>query len=139
MGVGGGDNHKHNWDYQDDYFRIMKYIRNDEVLAALQVIIEQFGDHIEPHYVALVNQIPTDFQNYCKSGEDNDDAAMAVAQCLECIAPLLKGIFDQTELFKAMLPQLVPLYLYILVNNREYTEYLEYDLDILASLTYSPD
>ena len=64
---------------------------------------------------------------------------MDAAQCLEVIAKFLKGIFDQTELFKAMVPQLVPLYLYILVNNREYTEYLEYDLDILASLTYSPD
>jgi len=122
-----------------EYFRIMTEIGNDEVVAALQVIIDQFGDHIEPHAVALVTQLSTAFQNYCGAGEDDDDAAMAAAQCLECIATVLKGICERPELFKAMEPQLVPLCLQILGNDGEYIEYLEYALDILTFLTYFPD
>ena len=79
----------------------MTEIGNDEVLAALQVIIDQFGDHIDPHAVALVTQLSIALQNHFGAGEDNDDAAMSAAQCLECIVMALKEICGQSELFKA--------------------------------------
>ena len=82
----------------------MTKIGNDEVVAAFQVIIDQFGDHIDPHAVALVTHIFTVFQNYCGAGEDNDNAAIATAQCLECIDTVLKRIFKRPENFKAMEP-----------------------------------
>jgi len=122
-----------------EYFRIMTEIGNDEVVAALQVIIDKFGDHIEPHAVALVTQLSAAFENYCSTGEDDDDAAMAAAQCLECIATVLKGICERPDLFKSMEPQLVPLVLQILGNDGAFIEYLEYALDILTFLTYFPD
>eukprot|EP00566_Odontella_aurita_P002311 CAMPEP_0113571984 /NCGR_PEP_ID=MMETSP0015_2-20120614/25852_1 /TAXON_ID=2838 /ORGANISM="Odontella" /LENGTH=1096 /DNA_ID=CAMNT_0000474985 /DNA_START=725 /DNA_END=4015 /DNA_ORIENTATION=+ /assembly_acc=CAM_ASM_000160 len=122
-----------------EYFRIMTEIGNDEVVAALQVIIDRFGDHIEPHAVALVTQLATAFQNYCGAGEEDDDAALAAAQCLECVATVLKGICERPELYKSMEPQLVPLCLQILGNDGEYIEYLEYALDILTFLTYFPE
>ena len=46
----------------------MTYIGNDEVVAALQVIIDHFGDNIEPHAVALVTHLSIAFQNYCGAG-----------------------------------------------------------------------
>eukprot|EP00558_Chaetoceros_sp_UNC1202_P011784 CAMPEP_0197253066 /NCGR_PEP_ID=MMETSP1429-20130617/63540_1 /TAXON_ID=49237 /ORGANISM="Chaetoceros sp., Strain UNC1202" /LENGTH=55 /DNA_ID=CAMNT_0042715613 /DNA_START=54 /DNA_END=217 /DNA_ORIENTATION=- len=55
----------------------MNEIGNDEVIAALQAIIDKFGDHIEPHAVALVTQLTAAFTAYCDAGEDDDDAAMA--------------------------------------------------------------
>jgi len=122
-----------------EYFRIMTEIGNDEVVAALQVIIDRFGDHIEPHAVALVTQLAASFNNYCDAGEDDDDAAMAAAQCLECIATVLKGICERPDLYTAMEPQLVPLVLQILGNDGAFIEYLEYALDILTFLTYFPD
>jgi hypothetical protein len=122
-----------------EYFRIMNEIGNDEVVAALQVIIDKFGDHIEPHAVALVTQLSQAFSNYCNAGEDDDDAAMAAAQCLECISTVLKGICERPELYRSMEPNLVPLVLQILGNDGEYMEYLEYALDILTFLTYFPE
>ena len=76
------DNHKRDSDSQEDEFRIMTEIGNDEVVAALQVIIDQFGDHIDTHAVALVTQLSTALQNYCGAGEEDNDAAMAATQCL---------------------------------------------------------
>ena len=61
-----------------EYFRIMNEIGNDEVVSALQVIIEQFGDHIEPHAVALIGQLSGAFSQYCSAGEDDDCGLLAV-------------------------------------------------------------
>mmetsp|Transcript_46986 Transcript_46986/g.69588 ORF Transcript_46986/g.69588 Transcript_46986/m.69588 type:complete len:1060 (+) Transcript_46986:78-3257(+) len=122
-----------------EYFRIMNEIGNDEVVAALQVIIDKFGDHIEPHAVALVTQLSTAFSNYCDAGDEDDDAAMAAAQCLECIATVLKGVCERPDLYAHLEPTLVPLVVRILGNDGEYIEYLEYALDILTFLTYFPE
>lgn len=124
-----------------EYFRIMNEIGNDEVVSALQVLLDKFGDHIEPHAVALVGQLSGAFQQYCSAGEDedDDDAAMAAAQCLECIATVLKGVCDKPSILKTLEPQLVPLVLKIMGNDGEYIEYLECALDILTFLTYFPE
>lgn len=124
-----------------EYFRIMNEIGNDEVVSALQVLLDKFGDHIEPHAVALVGQLSNAFQQYCSAGEDedDDDAAMAAAQCLECIATVLKGVCDKPSILKTLEPILLPLVLKIMGNEGEYIEYLECALDILTFLTYFPD
>jgi hypothetical protein len=124
-----------------EYFRIMNEIGNDEVVSALQVLLDKFGDHIEPHAIELVTQLSHAFNQYCNAGEDedDDDAAMAAAQCLECIATVLKGICDQPAMMRKLEPFLVPLVLKIMGNDGEYIEYLECALDILTFLTYFPD
>lgn len=122
----------------NEYFRIMNEIGNDEVVAALQVIIDTFGEHIEPHAVALVTQLSNAFKNYVDAGEDDDDAAMAAAQCLECINTVLKGTCEHPELYKGMEPHLIPLVLQMLSNDGEYLEYVEFALDTLTFLTYFP-
>ena len=99
---GRGEDHKHDSASQEDDFCIMTEIRNDKVVAALQVVIDQFGDQIYPHNVALITQLSNAFQKYCGVGEEDNDAAMAAAQCLECIAMVIRGICERPELFKAM-------------------------------------
>ena len=124
-----------------EYFRIMNEIGNDEVVSALQVLLDKFGDHIEPHAIQLVTQLANAFNQYCSAGEDDDDddAAMAAAQCLECIATVLKGVCDKPSILVSLEPMLVPLVLKIMGNDGEYIEYLECALDILTFLTYFPD
>ena len=124
-----------------EYFRIMNEIGNDEVVSALQVLLDKFGDHIEPHAVVLVTQLSQAFHQYCTAGEDDDDddAALAAAQCLECIATVLKGICAKETILKSLEPLLLPLVLKILGNDGEFIEYLECALDILTFLTYFQD
>eukprot|EP00559_Dactyliosolen_fragilissimus_P005157 CAMPEP_0184857384 /NCGR_PEP_ID=MMETSP0580-20130426/2545_1 /TAXON_ID=1118495 /ORGANISM="Dactyliosolen fragilissimus" /LENGTH=1039 /DNA_ID=CAMNT_0027352953 /DNA_START=55 /DNA_END=3174 /DNA_ORIENTATION=+ len=123
----------------NEYFRIMNEIGNDEVVSALQAIIDQFGDHIEPHALALITQLSNAFITYSNAADDDDDAAMAAAQCLECISAVLRGICERPDLYKTLEPQLLPLIIKILGNDGEYIEYLEHALDILTFLTYFPD
>lgn len=123
----------------EEYFRIMNEIGNDEVVSALQVIIDKFGDHIGPHAVALISQLTMAFTTYCDAGEDDDDAAMAAAQCLECISTVLKGICQRPELYRTLEPHLLPVTKQILSKDGDFIEYLEYALDIVTFLTYFPD
>lgn len=121
-----------------EYFRIMNEIGNDEVVSALQVLLDKFGDHIEPHAMALVTQLTNTFTQYCAAGEDedDDDAALAASQCLECIATVLKGVCNKESMMKSLEPALLPLVLKILGNDGDFIEYLESALDILSFLTY---
>ncbi|KAL7574621.1 hypothetical protein ACA910_002972 [Epithemia clementina (nom. ined.)] len=121
-----------------EYFRIMNEIGNDEVVSALQVLLEKFGEHIEPHAVQLVTQLSQAFDQYCRAGDDqdDDDAALAAAQCLECIATVLKGVCSQESMLKRLEPLLLPLVLKILGDDGDFIEYLECALDILTFLTY---
>lgn len=125
----------------NEYFRIMNEIGNDEVVSALQALLDRFGDHIEPHAHALVSQLSNAFQQYCAAGEDedDDDAALAAAQCLECIATVLKGVCGNASILKSLEPLLVPLVLKILGNDGDFIEYLECALDILTFLTFFQD
>ena len=121
-----------------EYFRIMNEIGNDEVVSALQVLLEKFGEHIEPHAIQLVTQLSQAFDQYCQAGDDqdDDDAALAAAQCLECIATVLKGVCSQESMLKRLEPLLLPLVLKILGDDGDFIEYLECALDILTFLTY---
>ncbi|GKY91239.1 hypothetical protein MPSEU_000096500 [Mayamaea pseudoterrestris] len=122
----------------NEYFRIMNEIGNDEVVSALQALLDKFGEHIEPHANALVTQLTNTFHQYSSAGEDedDDDAALAAAQCLECVSTVLKGICGNATILHSLEPILVPLVLKILGNDGDFIEYLESALDILTFLTY---
>jgi hypothetical protein len=124
-----------------EYFRIMNEIGNDEVVSALQALLDRFGEHIEPHAQALITQLTNAFQQYSAAGEDedDDDAALAAAQCLECISTVLKGVCSNPQILKALEPLLLPLVLKILGNDGDFIEYLESGLDILTFLTFFQD
>jgi len=117
----------------------MNEIGNDEVVQALEAIIDKFGDHIGPHAVTLVNQLATSFSNYCEADDDDDDAAMAAIQCLECISTVLRGICDRPDMFTLLEPLLVPLCKRILSDEGDLIEYLESAIDILTFLTLFQD
>ena len=120
----------------------MNEIGNDEVVSALQTIIDQFGDHIEPHAISLINNLSTAFSSYCTAAggdDDDDDALMAAMQCLECIGTVLKGICGRPDIYRNIEPQLLPIVNQILGNDGEYIEFLENALDILTFLTFFQD
>lgn len=125
----------------NEYFRIMNEIGNDEVVSALQALLDRFGEHIEPHAHALITQLTNAFQQYCSAGEDDDDddAALAAAQCLECISTVLKGVCSKASILKSLEPLLLPLVLKILGHDGDFIEYLECGLDILTFLTFFQD
>mmetsp|Transcript_14605 Transcript_14605/g.29784 ORF Transcript_14605/g.29784 Transcript_14605/m.29784 type:complete len:1073 (-) Transcript_14605:34-3252(-) len=121
----------------DEYFRIMREIGNDDVLTALDIIVEKFGDHIAPHAVSLVANLSGAFARYCETEDDEDmEAASAASQSLECISTVLRVVQDDEEIFRASEPHLLPVIAAVLDPSGSYVDNLEYGLDLLTFLTY---
>jgi len=84
-----------------EYFRILNEIGSDEVVDALETLIEVFGEHISPHATQLIQQLANTFKKYCSTDENDDDEAFdeasAALQCLECIATVLHGVSDTEQ------------------------------------------
>ena len=55
---------------------------NDDVVEALQTIIEKFGDDMAPYAIKIVYQLAKAFMTYSKGDDDDDDdeSSMAAAQ-----------------------------------------------------------
>jgi len=123
----------------EEYFRIMSEIGNEEVVTALRVIIDQFGDHIAPHAVALITKLRTAFATYCDAGDDDDESAMAAGECLECISTVLKGISEKPELYNGIEPLVLPMIKQIIGKEDAYLDFLEQALDMLTFLTFYPE
>ncbi|CAM9092964.1 unnamed protein product [Pylaiella littoralis] len=123
-------------DILNEYFRIMQEIGLDEVVAALDLIIEKFQDHIAPHAAALTQQLTRCFLEYASAGSDDDDACMAASQVIEAVSTVLQSTKAVPELFPAMESHLLPMIAQIFSNDGELMEYFENACDVLNFLTY---
>jgi len=125
----------------NEYFRIMSEIGSDTVVAALESIINKFGDHIIPHAAVLIQKLCESFMQYAidGGGGDDDEAAMAACQCVEAVATVLHTIVEadaNTTLFPQVQPFLLPVVRTILSPSGDFLEYLENGLEILTFVTY---
>eukprot|EP00752_Nemacystus_decipiens_P010988 g9765.t1 len=123
-------------DVLNEYFRIMQEIGLDEVVAALDLIIEKYQDHIAPHAAALTQQLTRCFLEYASAGNDDDDAAMAASQVIEAVSTVLQSTKAVPELFPAMEAHLLPMLSQIFSEDGELMEYFENACDVLSFLTY---
>lgn len=120
-------------------FRIMGEIGSDHVVQALEIVIEKFGDEIAPYAVALSKKLAEAFLVYVAAGEDDDEASMAAAQCVEAMTATLNSIpNNDNNIYSEIEPHLVPVLVQI-VGSRggDLVEYFENAIDVLTSFTYA--
>ncbi len=127
----------------EEMFRIMNVIGNDEVVSALDIIIERFGSEIEPHAVALVQNLTMSFMKYVatyneaedESGE-SENAATAATQCLEAIATVLRAVAERPDIFRQVEPHIVTICSRVMNAEGDLIEYLENALDLITFVTF---
>ncbi|RHY59605.1 hypothetical protein DYB34_002793 [Aphanomyces astaci] len=119
----------------EQYFKLMDEIGNDEVVIALEHIIDQFADEIGPYAVQLVGKLVDCFNQFAKEGDEDDDACMTAASCLDTVNTILYSIHNQPEYYPLFLDSLVPA-ITLILSSDDYTEYLESALDVLVTLTF---
>ena len=125
-----------------EFFRLMNEVGNDDVVTSLDVVIEKYGDQMEPHAVALVENLASTFMRYIEAEEDEDEegqAAMAATVCLECIATVLKSVHQREDIFKKVEPMLIPIIAKVLDISGDLCEFLEHALDLITFLTFYQD
>ncbi|OQR88296.1 hypothetical protein ACHHYP_06979 [Achlya hypogyna] len=122
-------------DIMQQYFSLMDEIGNDDVVIALEHIIDAFAEEIGPYAVQLIQKLVDCFLQFSESGDEDDEACMTAASCLDTVNTILYSIHNQPEYFPLFLESLVPV-LDRVLSSEDYLEYLESALDILISLTY---
>lgn len=117
------------------FFVLMDEIGSDEVVVALEQIIDKFGDEISPFAVQLVQKFVQFFQTFVGEGEEDDDACLAAVSCLDAINTILMSIHEVPELYPLMVPELSPI-IQLVLADVDYVEYMESVLEIFSTLTY---
>nr|CCA27015.1 conserved hypothetical protein [Albugo laibachii Nc14] len=118
----------------EQFFKLMDEIGNDEVVMALEKIIERFPNEIAPLSLQLVVKLAECFGQFT-SADDDDDAALAAVSCLDAMTTVLMGIHEHPELYNLMLPNIGPL-LQAIFSDPNLSDFIESGLDILAAVVF---
>ncbi|KAF0718506.1 Aste57867_1650 [Aphanomyces stellatus] len=120
----------------DQFFVIMDDMGfGDEVVLALEQLIDSFCDEMGPYAVQLVVRLTQRFKQCLDKEEDDDDACFTAASCLDTINTILMSIYNQPELFEPLIDALVPT-LHLLLASDAYLDFVESALDIVKSIAY---
>jgi importin-7 len=117
------------------FFNLMDEIGSDEVVVALEQIIDKFGDQIGPYSLQLIAKFVEFFQQFTAEGEEDDDACLAAVSCLDAMNTILVSVHKHPELYPLMVPSLAPIIEKVLTDF-DYVEYMESALEIFSSLVY---
>jgi hypothetical protein len=120
----------------EQYFRLMTEIGNDDVVNALQSIIEHFEDQIAPLAAQLSQKLSEVFLTYSNGDEEDDEMQMAAMQCLDAMCVIMQAVCDKPELFPSIEQQYRPVIQLVLTPAGDQLEYLENILEMLSYLTY---
>ncbi|TMW66813.1 hypothetical protein Poli38472_014125 [Pythium oligandrum] len=119
----------------EQFFNLMDEIGNDEVVIALEQIIDKFADQIGPFSLQLIAKFVEFFQQFTVAGEEDEDACLAAVSCLDAINTILVSVHNHPELYPLMVPSLAPI-LEKVLTDFDYVEYMESGLEIFGSLAY---
>lgn len=119
----------------EQFFSLMDEIGNDEVVVALEHIIDRFSTEIGPFSLQLVAKFVEFFQQFTQAAEDDEDASLAAVSCLDAINTILMSVHNHPELYSLMVPSLAPVIQRILTDF-DFVEYMESGIDIMGSLAF---
>lgn len=128
----------------DQFFQLMSEVENEDLVFTLEVIVEQFGDDIEPYAAGLCQNLARALEQiYSKKGdrggdgdsddEDDDDmSAMAAFGCLRALSTILEAVSGRAQLY----PQLEEILFPVLDSLVEESDLFEEVLELVAYFTY---
>lgn len=126
-----------------EYFRIMDEVDNDSVLSALQVIVENFPEEIQPIACTMVDHLMRSFASYTSSGneDDQDENAFNATQCLDTILCIIETCENNAAVLAQIETTILPLLQKLLQDDDNYDsmEYITHCFQIMESCTRFPD
>ncbi|CAK4608700.1 hypothetical protein LEN26_003799 [Aphanomyces euteiches] len=125
----------------DQFFKILDDVGvGDEVVLALEQLIDSFCDEMAPYAVQLVVRLTQRFRQCLDKEADDEDgagdeASFTAASCLDTINTILMSIYNQPTLFEPLIETLVPTLHQLLVSDA-YLDFIESALDIVKSIAF---
>ena len=119
------------------YLDLINEIDSEEVIEALEDIVENFSEEVVPFAVEFVQQLCLTFNKLSSReiADDNGDSAMAAVSTLNTISRLIETVSDQPDELEKICDNILPVLQHCLSKNG--FEYMEEALKILSSLLYN--
>lgn len=94
-------------------FALMADIGNDEVIQALDTLIDKFGDQMSPYAVEIVRALVGHFLKIFEESQDDDgemdDSALAAMGMMQAISTMMQAVHTQPHMYAQMEESLLPL------------------------------
>ena len=110
----------------DACFRVMREAASDDVVQALEIVVDRYGKDVAPYAVALAQRLGEAFGAYAAAADDDEEASMAAAQCVEAMAATLASLDDNDDnVYGKVEPHLAPVLARIFEASGDFIEYFE--------------
>merc|ERR1719198_2189158 len=110
------------------------------VLPVLPQLLNEYfrimGDDGVPYAIQIVQKLSEAFATYSKADDDDEEASMAAAQCIETVCAVLQCASTRPDVYAEIEPHIVPVVATIFSGDGDYIEYLENGIDVLTYLTF---
>eukprot|EP01103_Thecamoeba_quadrilineata_P012851 TRINITY_DN3421_c0_g1_i1.p1 TRINITY_DN3421_c0_g1~~TRINITY_DN3421_c0_g1_i1.p1 ORF type:complete len:708 (-),score=142.29 TRINITY_DN3421_c0_g1_i1:997-3120(-) len=114
----------------EEFFNIMNEIDNDDLVAALEMIIDKYQEHIPPFAVNLCDRLAQAFLRVA-ADEDDDTSSLTALEYIKTIHTVLLSISKMPHIF----PQ-IEVVLYPMLIQTLKSEYLDYFEEIVRTMTF---
>ena len=117
-------------------FRVMREAASDDVVQALEIVVDRYGKDVAPYAVALAQRLAEAFHAYAGE-EDDEEASMAAVQCVEAMAATLASLDDnENNVYAQLEPFLLPVLHRVFEASGDFLEYFENGVEVTSYLTY---
>ena len=117
------------------YLKLMGEIDHDELLAALEELVDHFSEHIGPYAIKLTAELINNYKRLVKVTDEEDaDAALTAVGCLGAIKQILKSVRNDKALLAQLETEVYPVVLYTLTPDGIDT--VEEGIECLTLLLY---
>ena len=121
-----------------NYLDLMAKIDHDELLGALEELVDHFAGHIEPYALKLTVELVKYFFRLVKSEDEEDgEAALTAVGSLGAIKQIIKSVHKNKELLALLEVETVSIVHYTL--SSEGMDTVEEGVEILTLLLYHQD
>ena len=118
------------------YLELMNEIDNEELVSALEYLIDKFEDDIGPFAVELCTQLSAAYQRLAtQSGEDESgESVMAAVGCVQAITRIISSIKNNVDLLLRCEDIIYPMMLYSLTPDG--MDSIEESIECIMHLAY---
>eukprot|EP00771_Trimastix_marina_P001384 gnl/Trimastix_PCT/2454.p1 GENE.gnl/Trimastix_PCT/2454~~gnl/Trimastix_PCT/2454.p1 ORF type:complete len:996 (+),score=362.35 gnl/Trimastix_PCT/2454:36-3023(+) len=116
------------------YFMLMNECCNEDLLSALESLIEKYDEEMKPHAVQMGTQFATHFLRLSACDDDDDQSAMAAFACLSALGTLLSTVKRHGDVFIQMEQVMLPIFSKFIAIDK--MEFLAEVLQLLGSYTF---
>ena len=119
------------------YLKIMSEVDSEELVAALEEIVDTYSEHIGPFAEDLCTELINSYHKLVNQDDDDGESSLAAMGCVTAIRRVLNSAQDNKELLMKLEEKVYPVILFSITPDG--LDSIEDGLDCATILLYYKD